>query len=394
MESFTIHGLSKVFVGKFWERLFWGLILLAVLGFLSFKVYGFYTNYAMNEYRTEIRMIDVVNRTWPGIMVCSNTVRYGLSWWKQFEFCYKNHTYLISYESEGKIPCPKPIEYLSAYGWEKGETKKRLNYTKDIISPNSCLRMNISAVHTDTSDTNINVKFVIDGVPIFNLSSEDSLQVYVEGDPVAKYVYFGASTIRVKHVTVIHRLQSPFKSNCTNGNNNLNVFSPPYTRRKCLDTLHFYKMLLSCGDVPDHLQKYVRPHHKKGWDYNGLNRTYENILKCIRDQYFEIHYERHDWGAHASECPLPCHEILTDSEGQQDWVDYMPDIKRSGEAKSIIHLVISSSRITEVHEIATYTLDNFFAEVGSWLGLLVGMSFLSLVEIVAFIYTIIQERCS
>ena len=51
------------------------------------------------------------------------------------------------------------------------------------------------------------------------------------------------------------------------------------------------------------------------------------------------------------------------------------------------------SRMTEVYEIATYTSDDLFSDIGSWLGLLVGMSLLSLVEIVAFIFTAIRERC-
>ena len=58
MEGFTIHGLSKVFTGKLWERLYWFLILAGALGFVIFKVYGFHLNYGKNEFRTEIRMID------------------------------------------------------------------------------------------------------------------------------------------------------------------------------------------------------------------------------------------------------------------------------------------------------------------------------------------------
>ena len=75
MESFTIHGLSKVFLGKLWERFFWGLVLLAVLGFLAFKVHGFHSKYKRNEYRSEIREVDEINRTWPVIKVCSKTIK-------------------------------------------------------------------------------------------------------------------------------------------------------------------------------------------------------------------------------------------------------------------------------------------------------------------------------
>ena len=53
MESFTIHGLSKVFVGMLWERFYWGAVLMAVLGFLSYKIHGFHQKYQNFEYRTE-----------------------------------------------------------------------------------------------------------------------------------------------------------------------------------------------------------------------------------------------------------------------------------------------------------------------------------------------------
>ena len=56
------------------------------------------------------------------------------------------------------------------------------------------------------------------------------------------------------------------------------------------------------------------------------------------------------------------------------------------------YFTLSSDRITEVHELPTYTSDNLFSDVGSWLGLLVGMSFLSIVEVVTFVYTAIRER--
>ena len=91
MEGFTIHGLSKVFLGRLWERLFWGLVLLAVLCFLGFKVNGFYSKYKRNEFRTETREVNEFNRTWPNIKVCSWTGLDELNrnGYKK-DFCYKN----------------------------------------------------------------------------------------------------------------------------------------------------------------------------------------------------------------------------------------------------------------------------------------------------------------
>ena len=76
MEGFTIHGLSKVFMGKLWEKFYWSLILMAALGFVGYKVYGFHERYKSNEYRTEIRMVDADNYKFPVIKICSANINW------------------------------------------------------------------------------------------------------------------------------------------------------------------------------------------------------------------------------------------------------------------------------------------------------------------------------
>ena len=71
IEGFTIHGLSKVFTGRPLERLFWFFVLVAVLGFVGFKVYGSHQQYSSNQFRTEIREVDADNFTFPEIVFCS-----------------------------------------------------------------------------------------------------------------------------------------------------------------------------------------------------------------------------------------------------------------------------------------------------------------------------------
>ena len=92
------------------------------------------------------------------------------------------------------------------------------------------------------------------------------------------------------------------------------------------------------------------------------------------------------------DCPLPCREIFTETAWEESPFN-SKYIKSGGAGVEINLRHITSSRLTEVYEIATYTLDNFFADIGSWLGLLIGMSLMSLVEIAAFICTAVRERC-
>ena len=94
------------------------------------------------------------------------------------------------------------------------------------------------------------------------------------------------------------------------------------------------------------------------------------------------------------DCPLECREIIT--EATVNYRSHVEDIDLINEfgAFAYIELDQPTDRITEVFEIPTYTSDNLLADIGSWLGLLAGMSLLSLVEIAAFICTLLKEKFS
>ena len=102
-----------------------------------------------------------------------------------------------------------------------------------------------------------------------------------------------------------------------------------------------------------------------------------------------LHYR--DRGVGLSLCPLPCREISLESKiitkHRYDEEDLVYGLR------SVFRVEYKSKRVTTVTEIPVYTSDNFFSDVGSWLGLLVGMSLLSVVEIATFLLTTILERC-
>ena len=164
----------------------------------------------------------------------------------------------------------------------------------------------------------------------------------------------------------------------------MNIFPGPYTREKCVYTHQFYKMLQHCGDVPDQYKEYVRPYYKRGWDWEKQNRTDLNVRKCMYQ--YNFHSEKL-----FESCPYPCREMTSKVKLEQT-LDYSSNpYRRLTATYAILHI---DPRVTEVTELPTYTSDNFFSDVGSWLGLLVGMSCLSLVEVVTFVFTAIREQLS
>ena len=380
MEGFTIHGLSKVFMGKLWEKIYWFLILIGVFGFVAFKIHGFYARYQSNDFRTEIRMVDIDIHKFPELKICINRDYIGP------ENCYKN-------VSENGLPCERKYFEIIA---DIAGVFTELNTTKDYLSPVSCVR------YTPLEYENIG----LGGLPVFasdiyeeNITST-GFSMYIEnglsfGEVTSftrKPHEFGAYRLEVMDIKNISRLHHPFQANCTNGEG-LNVFSGPYTRKKCFHTLFsFNDMLKRCGDVPDHWKQYVKPGHEKGWSTDAEerfgNRTDENIRRCISAMYPKKHS---DVLIDFKTCPLPCTEVIFDS---MITVVPLSDSEKSMHAEGGISVfyIDGLKRATEVTEIPDYTSDDFFSDVGSWLGLLMGMSFLSLVELVTFIATAIGER--
>ena len=45
--------------------------------------------------------------------------------------------------------------------------------------------------------------------------------------------------ISIGDFSIINRLEAPYRSNCSNGEEDMNIFPGPYTREKCRDTLVF-----------------------------------------------------------------------------------------------------------------------------------------------------------
>ena len=361
-------------MGKLWERVYWFLILLAVLGFVGFKIHGFHARYKSNEFRTEIRMVDVDRYIYPELQLCSRSLL------KKADplYCYKNKSFW------GSQYCH---QHISVSGKE---------FTKDYSNAVACARVNSSDIMNAKLGTGI-IQVRDRGTRIQR--STKSLQDYgirvnlvgsLHTDrPSYNFLKFGEYRFQILSVTIINRLGFPFKSNCTNGEGDINVFPEPYTRKKCIDTRMFKKFLKKCHDVPDHWKEYVRPHHEIGWDDSYGNMTNINIYRCFYKVLSSSGLDRYI--ADHKDCPLPCKELIFENEMETRQEYSMNDIKSRG-ARSSFSIRFNSKRVTEITEVAVYTLDDFFSDLGSWLGLLVGMSLLSIVELITFIFTALVEK--
>ena len=369
MEGFTIHGLTKVFMGKLWEQIYWLLILMAVLGFVAFKIHGFHGKYQGNEYRTEIRMVDTEDYPELKLKICNKYL------FDNEELCFKN-------KSVKKTPCHGKNIRIST-----GSTPDvQINVTSDYYYPASCVIVNtskmISEYNGDFKKVSVKRK-VIENVSEIHKHSG----FYVHIGSSSYEVKLGLHSINIRDVKIINRLRSPFKSNCTNGAGDLNVFPGAYTIQKCIDTVMFKTILSHCGAAPDYWRKYVKPHHERGWDKRLGKQTEVEMRRCMH--YFNDLTDRNN--LYIRHCPLPCRELLIDSSIETKRLLTIDEVEKYGHSSGFA-VKFQSKRVTEVTEVPVYTSDDFFSDVGSWLGLLVGMSFLSLVELFTFLVATVVER--
>ena len=236
-----------------------------------------------------------------------------------------------------------------------------------------------------------------DGIkrPKFRVSStkdieEDKLEDFgfeIQSGRTIHGVKFGSYQIVVTGIEMINRLPSPYRSDCTNGEGGLNVFPGPYTRRKCAISIIFKNVLRHCDNVPDHWRKFVKPYFEREWDENYGNRSHKNVFKCMVYHYYS--YFPFEDKVDLAKCPLPCKEISVEIRTEALRIYNVEKLKNG---YSNFHVKHQSKRITEITEVPVYTSDNFFSDVGSWLGLLVGMSFLSIVELITFAFATAHER--
>ena len=380
MEGFTIHGLTKVFMGKLWEKVYWFLILMGVLGFVAFKIHGFHSRYQSNEFRTEIRVVNTDNYTLPEeLQICSINIKHQIP-----RFCYFK-------TSNKDSPCQR--DHMLIKQQIPNKAVQVINHTKDYNEPTSCVRMNSSKL--DRADVYTAYKFWVhvDGLKTSKINKKKS-GFEIKLGQLDKKVKPGVHKIRISDVTIINRLPSPFKSNCSNGEGGINVFPGPYTRQKCIDTLRVREVLKKCGSLPDHWRLYVKPHYEKDWSKRyGKNWTVNSVRICLYHWYdiynIPLIKAKEDYRI----CPLPCREVIFESkvETESEYTQRQLNLNRTGIA-SHFSVQFRSKRMTEITEVPVYTIDNLFSDVGSWLGLLVGMSLLSIVEMVTFLSTAIVEK--
>ena len=164
---------------------------------------------------------------------------------------------------------------------------------------------------------------------------------------------------------IIERLPAPYKSNCSSERV---LFSNVYTVSSCEEECVFNRVYNTCGDVPEVWKKYLKQPVKlyKGHEFPNKAACIGDILdKALNGELSLRCY-----------CPPACKTV-----------SFKTDINFQEKGVGGWDLVIrysSTRRVTSVKQVPDYTLEDALGAMGGFVGLCVGASLLSVIELLVY----------
>ena len=247
-----------------------------------------------------------------------------------------------------------------------------------------------------------------DRIPVINTEEGNGLLISIHGQNThpfpsldSLWVQAGTNTrVSLKKI-ITTRLKHPYTSNCSDGNEVLTVFPGVYTTHNCQVSCYWLEFYHRCGDIGPSLRRYMP---------ESLNPKRNNHTKI---QYalcsMKFHQDQINRGTNEScFCPLPCKgETFSATISASKW----PSEADLHFYKIMFSkaLGINSSHITNnfvrenflrlnifyddvgyriLSEQIKYSVTELLSNIGGQLGLWMGLSAFSVVEIFALVFSI------
>ena len=163
------------------------------------------------------------------------------------------------------------------------------------------------------------------------------------------------------------RLPSPYSSNCSNMHVTPNIFSAKYSESACFQQCVMNDLLQKCGDVTNIF---------KNLDLSQplplFNITDEDRRECIMKA----------WGELDCRCPLSCAKTEYD----------IRVLKIKDQINWEIYIFNSESKVTHIQQVPDYTLGDLLGDAGGILGLAIGASCLSVLELFVYFVMFLSKK--
>ncbi|XP_065645107.1 uncharacterized protein LOC105844209 [Hydra vulgaris] len=383
MKSFSLHGLTKIFVARTrLESLFW---LIALLGGISLSMYvsvNLVTKYLNYEVYTDAKLEITDKNFFPAVTMCERDLL------QSFYFSYCG---LTSDNQSSFIPCQNQRKiYITTDNktwWSNGLFNVTLCTTwgaKQCVKNDfflslsqynhACIRWNYDGNLYDMY-SHVDIEFTF----ISDVDQPSPNIILISHDPLVSEIDFtNAISLEAKQYsinmekTIIELLPSPFPSKCKDDKDN-DMFPGKYTRRSCLETQNYIGMFKECGDIFDYMKQYIPKDILQKYKKND---TKSNFFNCMYS------YSMREAKSSSVLCPFPCSETqisMVVSSRNYFKNDQRRDLKIY--SIGIQYTLVDSYRI--VKEKQLYYIHQLACEIGGLIGLMVGFSLISAIEIVA-----------
>ena len=363
--SFTVHGLSWICTSaNIVEKLFWTAAMLGVVGFAFYMVSGYLTRYLSFDLRTEIRNIESPILPLPTMIFCLQAITY------QVFGCYRNVNFAFGGPCNISVAQSTQLTYTN---YTTGETKlaKYIGSGCHVINENGSLSLlgtgngitlNFTALLSDSK-----VHFVA-------ISPEEYSNRNKKVLPFDRFLFLNPGEHELNILqTDITRLTLPYVTNCTNKNLSPNPFSALYSGTTCVQACLMRIWLANCGDVPDTMQRFVNE-----GTYTLKNMSEKKRRDCMFEALSKIN-------TLVCDCPLACRVKK-----------YEPVIRTTrklhNKSEWLLNIYNEDNQITQITEVPAYTLEDCLGDVGGILGLAIGASSLSVVELIVYLVLCVARR--
>ena len=270
------------------------------------------------------------------------------------------------------------------FSWGSKRCDNETYFTTKTKLNNSCITWNYDGTFHDTYG-HVDIKFdftkpphMTNDVQLFAIPHDPNI---LEIDLTKKVEIDADHKYEIKiDKTYIKRLPAPYPSNCTDGEGE-NIFEGKYTRFNCIESHYYIDMYKRCGDVFDYVKKYIPQTVVEKY---GDNST--KVQSCLRN------YTQREL-RNLKRCQFAC-EVL---DLNYFTTFQMRRMKREDNHTNVLRYQIgiqlkTANEYKIMEEKQLYTLSQMACEIGGFVGLIMGMSMISLIEIVVFIVLSIAKR--
>ena len=380
--TFTVHGLTRSIKTKRTESIFWSTILLIGILCSSMVIHGLVTKFRKRAVYTEIRFQITDRNYFPGVTFCEKQLLVD----SNFAYCgvpprfskmkLVNETLPCTYDNNRKLANTKHVEdrywatevfNVTRCSTWSGKICNNNYYLKTLTrTNNSCFAWNYRGDFFDMySKVDIHIKFKrpsdFQSTPnVFAILHDSKVQ---EIDITRKIDMSPSKHYQIKiDKTVIKRLPAPFPTKCANHKMN-DIYPGKYSRYGCIESHNSIAMYKECGDIFDYSRKYIPLDIKEKYKRNV---TILELLRCVRK------FTRRK--LNTSDCQLPCEDV------ELNYVLYVHNVGKEScttEYKLSIQLQrVDAYKIMEEKEL--YTGYQMACDVGGFIGLVMGMSLVSI----------------